>query len=288
MSLLYESKFITSIVFFISIYIITQILNFIINKRINNVKKKHLLRKWLYYFMVITFILFSFELWSNNNISITTILGYISAGLALALHQVLLNIAGWLLIIFRKPYNIGDRIERNNIVGDVIDIRMFYTVVMEVGNWVEKNQSTGRIINIPNGKIFTEFTFNYTIEFDAIWDEINILLTFDSNYKKAEKIIKKILNDTSNKKFLEQISNNQEKMSKKYALKQGKLTPITYIDIKESGISFQLRYLVPVRLQRKKHDLINRKILDRFNEESDIEFAYPSRSIYYKKKPTND
>ena len=223
-------------------------------------------------------------MWSENDLSITTILGYISAGLALALHQVLLNIAGWLLIIFRKPYNIGDRIERNNIVGDVIDIRMFYTVVMEVGNWVEKNQSTGRIINIPNGKIFTEFTFNYTIEFDAIWDEMNILLTFNSNYQKAENIIKEILEETSDKKFLNEIEDNQQKMSKKYALKQGKLTPITYVDIKESGISFQLRYLVPVRLQRKKHDLINRKILKRFNKEKDIEFAYPSRSIYYNKK----
>ena len=284
MSLLYENKLVTSIIFFISIYFITQIINLLINKKVKNVKKKHLLRKWLYYLMVIIFMLFSFELWSNKDLSITTILGYVSAGLALALHQVLLNIAGWLLIIFRKPYNIGDRIERNNIVGDVIDIRMFYTVVMEVGNWVEKNQSTGRIINIPNGKIFTEFTFNYTIEFDAIWDEIDILLTFDSNYKKAEKIINQILEETSNKKFLENIEINQEKMSKKYALKQGKLTPITYIDIKESGISFQLRYLVPVRLQRNKHDSINRKILDRFNQENDIEFAYPSQSIYYNKK----
>src|SRR5690606_23340188 len=104
------------------------------------------------------------------------------------------NLAGWLFILIRHPFAVGDRIQMGQHAGDVIDIRLFQFTILEINNWVEADQSTGRIIHIPNGKVFTDPQINYSAGFNYIWNEMKVRLTFESNWIKARKI----LQDTAN------------------------------------------------------------------------------------------
>jgi small-conductance mechanosensitive channel len=278
-----NNKYFASGVIIVSVFILSLIIERLINKKIKNANLRHLSRKWIQYGRIIIIILILLFTWLKDPTSITTVIGFTSAGLALALHPVFMNIAGWLLIIIKKPINIGDRIEYNSIKGDVIDIQMFYTLILEVGNWVDGDQSTGRVVTIPNGKIFSENYFSTTIGFNGIWNEIKILITFDSNKDKAKKIILDIANDLVNQEVLATIQNEQVKMSKKYAIKPGKVTPITYFTIQPSGIQIELRYITLARNRRGIKTKLSESIYEAIHVAEDIDFAYPSQKIYMDK-----
>ena len=251
----------------------------VINNKIENYKKRHQARRTLQYIIILLAIVIIAFVWIEKLTSVSTFFGFLSAGLALALHQVLLNIAGWVLIILRKPFDLGDRIELGDVRGDVIDIQVFYTTLVEVGNWVEADQSTGRVVNIPNSTIFSRSLFNYTSGFEYLWNEIKILITFNSDWERAKKIVLEVAEE--NLEDIEKQARSELKtMSKKYMIKYNKLTPITYVDIAESGVQITLRYLTSSRGRRQSEHKINEQILLAFQQEEDIDLAYPTRKVY--------
>ena len=270
-----------SLVAIIITYLITFIIVHIINKTVKDLKRKYTLRKFAVYIGTLICILAIILIWIKRTGSVTTIISVMGAGLMLALHQPITSIAGWLLILVRRPYEIGDRIAIGKNSGDVIDIRLFYTSMLEIGNWVDADQSTGRIIHSPNGKVFTEPIFNYTRGFEYIWNEIKIAVTFESNWKKAKDIILAI----GSKDYMdlgEKVRAKIETMSKKYMIHYGKLTPIVWTNIVDFGVELTLRYLTEARRRRSTQDAICQDVLDRFNKEPDIDFAYPTYRIYRK------
>jgi small-conductance mechanosensitive channel len=271
------------IVFSLAAIIITYLITFtvvhIINKTVKDLKRKYTLRKFAIYIGTFICILAIILIWIRRAASVTTIISVIGAGLMLALHQPITSMAGWLLILIRRPYEIGDRIAIGQISGDVIDIRLFYTSFLEIGNWVDADQSTGRIIHCPNGKVFTEPIFNYTRGFEYIWNEIKIVVTFESNWKKAKDIIL----DIGSKDYMdmgEKVRAKIKTMTKKYMIHYGKLTPIVWTKIVDFGVELTLRYLTEARRRRSTQDAICQDILDKFNKARDIDFAYPTYRIY--------
>jgi small-conductance mechanosensitive channel len=158
-------------------------------KRTEDVRIRYIWQKTsIYLISIIIFILLGM-LWFKGFGDIGTFLGLLSAGLAIALKDPLINIVGWFFIIIRKPFTLRDRIQIGQHAGDVIDIRIFQFTLMEIGNWVDADQSTGRVIHIPNGIVFTEVTANYNKGFEYIWNEIPVLITFESNWRKAKDIL---------------------------------------------------------------------------------------------------
>ncbi len=268
-----------SLVAIVVTYLITLTIVHIINKTVKDLKRKYTLRKFTAYIATFICILAIILIWIKSAASVTTIISVLAAGLTLALHQPITSIAGWLLILVRRPYETGDRIAIGNISGDVIDIRLFYTSILEIGNWVDADQSTGRIIHCPNGKVFTEPIFNYTRGFEYIWNEIKIVVTFESNWKKAKDIIL----DIGSKDYIElgeKVKGRLERMSKKYMIHYEKLTPIVWTKIVDFGVELTLRYLTEARKRRSTQDAICHDILEKFNKEPDIDFAYPTYRIY--------
>jgi small-conductance mechanosensitive channel len=268
-----------SLVAILITYLITFTIAHIINKTVKDLKRKYTLRKFTVYIGTFICILVIILIWIKRAASVTTIISVIGAGLMLALHQPLTSIAGWLLILVRRPYETGDRIAIGNNSGDVIDIRLFHTSILEIGNWVDADQSTGRIIHSPNGKVFTEPIFNYTRGFEYIWNEIKIVVTFESNWKKARDIIL----DIGSKDYMdrgEKVRAKIKAMTKKYMIHYGKLTPIVWTNIVDFGVELTLRYLTEARRRRSTQDAICQDILDKFNKEKDIDFAYPTYRIF--------
>jgi len=254
-------------------YLLIFILVGIINSRIKDLRLKHLVRKNVIYLLNFLMLLFAVFVWLRNISSVTIFFSVVGAGVALALQEVILCVAGWFLIIARRPFEVGDRIEIGGVKGDVIDIRLFQTSVLEIGNWVDADQSTGRIVNIPNSAIFKSANYNYSRGFEFIWNEIRILVTFESDRRRAEEIILSHaravtvgMEDVAKKKI--------HAMTAKYMIHYEKFTPIVYTNIKESGIELTLRYLTEARMRRATQDELCRAILDDFAKEEKVNFAY--------------
>ncbi len=214
-------------------------------------------------------------IWIDAFTDLPTFLGLLSAGIAIALADVLKNMAGWIYLLSRRPFRVGDRIELDGDKGDVVDIRLFRFSIMEVGNWVDADQSTGRLIHVPNGRLFTNRVANYTEGFAYIWLEIPTLITFESDRHLARSIIEDVLAEQApdvGRKAAKRIRST----ARNYQIKIGKLTPIVYMTVKENGVLFTSRFLVGARQQRDVIQKIWEGILDGFDATSKVELAYPT------------
>jgi small-conductance mechanosensitive channel len=218
-------------------------------------------------------------IWVNAFGSLATYFGLLSAGIAVALGDLFKNMAAYFYILSRHPMRIGDRVELSGITGDVLDIRLFRFTVMEVGNWVHADQSTGRLVHVPNGAVFTDALHNYTEGFTHIWDEIPVQVTFESDWEKAEELMQQVIRTHSPKVESDARARIRE-TAKEYQIKVGHLTPIIYLSVEESGVLLTARYLVEARRRRTVNAAMWRGILESFRAEPNVSFAYPTVRTY--------
>lgn len=248
------------------------------SKRIKNKKTAYKWKKNLSYISAFIGLIFLTQIWFSALGNLTTYLGLLSAGIAIALKDPLTDLVAWMFIIFRTPFDIGDRIEIGNSKGDIIDIRPFKFTILEVGNWVDAEQSTGRVIHIPNHTVFSEHLANYTADFEFVWNELNVVLTYDSNWKKAKSILEEIAEDVS-KQFIETAKQQINKAAKSYLIEYKYLTPIVYTDVKDRGIFLTIRHLIDPRRRRGTSHKIWECVLTEFENHNDIVLAYPTFRI---------
>jgi len=274
-----QIKIFASLVIGLILWILYSLIIKVVWRRTENVRIRYSWRKTSGYVVIILGVFLIGRLWFKGFQSIATYLGLLSAGLAIALKDLVSNFAGWLFIISRRPFSVGDRIQIGNYAGDVIDTRVFQFTLLEIGNWVNADQSTGRIIHIPNGMVLSEVLANYSKGFQYIWNEIPVLITFESNWKKAKKILQKIAD-----KDAEPLSKAAEKRvkeaSKKFMILYSRLTPIVYTGVKDSGVLLTVRYLCEPQRRRDSEQAIWEDILKEFSREKDINFAYPTQRFY--------
>ena len=272
-------KVFSSVVVILICYLISYLLIRVINRSIKDLKRRHQVRKAGIYIVSILAIVFILSIWVKQVGSLATFVSVVGAGVTLALHQAILSMAGWIFLLIRRPYEIGDRIEIGEVKGDVIDMRLFFTTLLEIGNWVDADQSTGRIVHIPNGKIFTQPVFNFTRGFEHIWHEIKVVVTYESDWERGKEIM---LEAASDKKWDigDNLKKRINKMSRRYMIHFEKLTPFVWTRIVDFGVELTLRYLTEARKRRSTQDEISRLILDRFGKDSTIDFAYPTYRVF--------
>lgn len=248
-------------------------------RKVEDVRQAYYWRRGISYTATIVAVLLVGRVWFSGLRNIGTFLGLLSAGVAIALADVLANLAGWIFLLARRPYEVGDRIEIDNKTGDVIDIRLFNTYLMECGNWVEADQSTGRILLVPNGRVFKTNVANYTQGFQFIWDELRVLVTFESDWKRAKEILTAIANDHGqplSRDAQEQI----RRAAGKHMIVFQNLTPIVYTEVRDCGVLLTIRYLTPPRQRRGNAAQAWEDILEAFALEPTIDFAYPTQRAY--------
>ncbi|MGB3570661.1 MAG: mechanosensitive ion channel domain-containing protein, partial [Phormidesmis sp.] len=182
-------------------------------------------------------------------------------------------------ILWRQPFKVGDRIQMGEHAGDVIDIAIFKFTLMEIGNWVDTDQSTGRIIHIPTGRVFQEPIANYSQGFKYIWHEIPVLITFESDWEEAKKILFTQVNNHA-----EHLSGSAEehlrKAGQRYMISYSKLTPTVYTTVRESGILLTMRYLCEPRKRRGSEQVLWEGVLREFAQYDNISLAYPTHRFY--------
>lgn len=264
-----------SIAAFVLLFLFKEITCRVVNRNVADDKRRYHARKSItYVYGAVLFVVIG-SIWFRGMTSLGTFLGLASAGLAVALHDPISNIAGFFFIEARKPFVVGDRVEIDGTMGDVIDIRLFQFSIVEVGNWVDADQSTGRIIHVPNSMAMRKPLANSHVGFEYIWNEIPVLITFESDWKKAKELLLKI--GRENTEFLSNGAQEQiRQAAQKYLIVAGKLTPTVYMTVKDSGVMLTIRYLVNPRQRRGTEMKIWEEILDAFAEHSNIELAYPT------------
>jgi small-conductance mechanosensitive channel len=273
------SRIIQTILIIVIIWVINKLsVRFLYRGDSEEMRKQFHLRKVIEYTTFFIGLLIIGNLWVSNFQSITTFLGLLSAGIAIALKDIFVNIAGWAFIYLRKPFDVGDRIQVGDIKGDVIDLRLFQFSLLEIGNWVNADQSTGRVIHVPNGKVFTDAQANYSIGFNYIWNEQVIYITLKSDFKKAKKILLDILN-TYLKDELKMAEKEFLKAKHEHLIVYKQFTPMIFTDITERGIQLSMRYLCNPKKRRMITHTITEAILERLGPEDNIRIAYPTSTV---------
>ena len=265
--------------FAILLYLLARVARQRANNHIEDINRRHRIRKWIGYAYTVLLVLTGIGLFSNGLARLGTILALVAAGIAVALQDVLKSVVGWLYISSRAGINVGDRVEVNGVVGDVIDIGVLKTTLLEVGNLVYGPQSTNRVVTVPNYYFLSSNAFSATAGNPFVWQEIKIVVTFESDWAKAEQILRGAA-DQHHSLIADDMQRGFRAIEQRYAFRSGKLTPIVYVALAEFGIDLTMRFLTHSRRRRDSVDTITRQVLTAFEREPGVELAYPTYRLF--------
>ena len=206
-------------------------------------------------------------IWKEQIKSLITLISFVSAAVTIALREIIFNFFAGIYINAKKIFEIEDRIEIKGIKGDVITMHSLGFEMLEIADGNEYEQSTGKIVHIPNSAVFSEPTKNFTKAFKYIWDEIKINIELDSDVEETKSYIYNIL---ANIEILKEIPKKMEDqvddVTVQYRIYYNKLEPIIYTRIDESHIELSLRYLVHPKKIRIVQNEIYLKVLEEYNK----------------------
>lgn len=191
--------------------------------------------------------------------------GLVGAGIAFALQDIFKNLAGGLVLLIRGPYLVGDRIEINKKSGDVIDIDLMNTTLLEMGEWVSGDQPTGRLCLIPNGLVLSQPVHNYTRDHSFLWDETRVPVTYGSDWRLASDTMLKLATDLT-RDVTQQAMDSISRLSSRYYLPERAEVPYVFMTPTDNWVNLTVRYITKVRERRAIRDTLNRFILAEFEK----------------------
>ena len=238
------------------------------------------LNSFIGYFLTVILLLIVFR---DRLGDITVTLGIAGAGIAFALQEVIVSFAGWIAIMFGGFYKSGDRVQLGGIKGDVMDIGMLRTTIMETGQWVDGDLYNGRIVLVANSFVFKEPVFNYSGDFPFLWDEIKIPIQFGSNYEKTTSILTSIGNevagDLTDKSF-----EKWKNMQSKFRLEDAQTAPMVSLIANDNWVEYTLRFVVDYKKRRATKTLLFTKILQAI-EATNGEIKFASATFHLVEAP---
>ncbi len=228
------------------------------------------LSSFVAYFLTIILLTIVFKDKLHN---LSVVLGIAGAGIAFALQEVIVSFAGWLAIMLGGFYKPGQRVQLGGIKGDVMDIGVLRTTIMEIGQWVDGDIYNGRIVFVANSFVFKDPVFNYSGDFPFLWDEIKIPVQYGSNYEKAKEILLNAGREVAGD-FSEKSKENWQALERKYRLEDTSSEPIVSVVITDNWVVFTLRYIVAYKKRRiTKTELFTHILKDIEATNGEIKFA---------------
>lgn len=281
-------KFIAVIVGILVIVIAVRFLHGSVIRRIKDPEMRYRARKFVSFLGYVVAALLVMFVFSSQLGGLHVALGIAGAGVAFALQEVITSLAGWVAISFGSFYKTGDRIQLGGIRGDVIDIGILRTTVMECGGWVNGDLYNGRIVRIANSFVFKEPVFNYSVDFPFLWDEIIIPVKYESDQKLTREILQRVVYEiigdyAVNSKAV------WKKMVEKYKIEEAKVEPMVTMIANDNWMEFTIRYVVDCKARRNTKDLLFTRILEEFDKtEGRVLIASTSTDIRLVEAPLLD
>jgi small-conductance mechanosensitive channel len=275
----YRTRIFYSLLALTSMYLVFKlVLEEVIAKRISDQKTQYVSRKAFSILYLGTFLVMFVRIWVEDPQALLVAYGLIGAGVAVALQDFFKNFVGGITLFVNGMYRVGDRVQLGETTGDVVDVGLMYTRLMEIKSWVPADQATGRIVTVPNGVVLGEEVMNYTADNTFIWDEIPLPVTYDSDWKKLKQIVVEIVEDET-----QDIASTADKeiseIGKKYYLSEFHTEPQVFTELTDNWIRFHVRYVTDVEKRRALHNRISQRILSRIEEADDIELASATHEI---------
>lgn len=218
------------------------------------------------YLFIVSIVLF---VYSDKLGNIGVALGVAGAGIAFALQEVIISIAGWFSIMIGGIVGVGQRIKVGDVKGDIIDIGVLNTTIMEIGDWVEGDLYNGRIVTIANSFVFKEKVHNYSAEYPFLWDEIIVPLRTESDYRLAREVFTNVLNEVCGL-YATNSEKQWGKLTNKYRVEEAQVQPMVTLQFDENWTSFTLRYIVDYKKRRSTKDIIFTRLLEEISKYDNI------------------
>jgi len=279
-------KIITAIV---GIFIINLVVHFSrrsLSQFIPDADIRYRFRKVFTFLSYLVIVLFLTIVFNDRLGQLTVVFGVVGAGVAFALQEVIASFAGWIAISSGQFYKPGDRVQLGGIMGDVIDISILRTTVMEIGGWVKADQYNGRIVRIANSFVFKEPVFNYSADFAFVWDEIIIPVKYGSDHRLARQILQKVADEVVGE-YVPQAQAEWKNLVRKYLIEDASIEPMVTLVTTDNWMEFTLRYVVDYKARRIKKDQLFTRILDEFLS-TDGHVAFASMTVHLVETPVFD
>jgi len=250
-----------------------------VGRHIEDVNRRHRIRKWIGYSGAVLLVLLAGALLVGRSLHVTAILGILGAGAAIALQDTAKNAIGWVYLTGRRGLGPGARVEIDELEGEVIDVGVLKTTILEVGNRVYGRQSSGRLASVPNSRFINTPVRFFPDYSPYVWQEIQFLLTYESDWERGVRALERIGREEYGEVASGAESGFRE-LQRRYAFKHGPLTPIVYLEAADSGVRLTLRYLSHIRQARGSADRVGRAMLRAVESDPALEFAYPTWRLY--------
>jgi len=257
-------KIVAVIVGIVIINVLTRVVRRVLLGRIENTDSRYRFRKLVNAFGALISVILVTVVFSNKLGSLTVAFGVAGAGIAFALQEVIASIAGWVAISFGNFYSVGDRVQLGGITGDVIDVGVLRTTLMETGGWVKADQYNGRIVRVANSFVFKEPVFNYSGDFPFLWDEIKVPVKYGSDYKLAREIMQKIADDELGH-LVPTAKKTWHEMVNKYRIEDAKIEPAVTLIANDNWLEFTIRYVTDFKRRRTTKDILFTRIMEEFD-----------------------
>lgn len=261
-------KILLALVGIIVISWVSRLLQRGITQRIQDAEARYNARKGILFISYLVLIIFAIGVFSNQLASLGVALGVIGAGIAFALQEVITSVAGWIAISFGQYYSVGDRVKLGQIRGDVIDIGILRTTLMEIGDWIGGDAYNGRVVRISNSFVFKEPVFNYSADFPFLWDEIRLPIKYGSDYQLVRNILLRVANEVVGEYAVSaRVIWNQ--MVRKYMIEKARIEPAVTLAANDNWVEFTLRYVVDYKQRRSTKDLLFTRLLEEIDRVPD-------------------
>lgn len=246
---------------------LSAVLSRVLTRNIKDVQARHKARKVFAYLGYALAIIFLAIVYRHFLGGIAVALGVASAGVAFALQEVIISLAGWAAISLGNFFGPGDRIQVGEIRGDVIDIGLLRTTLMECGVWVEADLYTGRIVRIPNSVVFKKPVTNYSGDFPFLWDEITVPVKYGNDYGLARSILTQIINEVVGD-YVARARTDWKEVSQKYFIDEKMIDTGVTLALTDNWVEFTVRYIVDFKQRRATKNIIFTRIVDEFEKTS--------------------
>ncbi|MEO5826295.1 MAG: mechanosensitive ion channel domain-containing protein [Gemmatimonadales bacterium] len=213
-------------------------------------------------------------------------LGVAGAGIAFALQEVIASFAGWFAIAMSGFYRTGDRVELGGIRGDVIDIGVLRTTLMELGEWVKGDLYTGRLVRIANSFVFKAPVFNYSGDFPFLWDEITVPIKYGTDWKHARVMLERVAEEVVGD-YAAGAHTAWKQITRSYLVEDALVAPMISLIANDNWIEFTMRYVVDYKSRRRTKDELFTRILEEV-EASEGRIALASATFELVEAPRLD
>jgi small-conductance mechanosensitive channel len=213
-------------------------------------------------------------------------LGIVSAALVIALQDVCTSVAGWFVIMTGSKFRIGDRLEIEGAQGDVIDIQLLRTTLIEVAGWMDADHPTGRVMVIPNNFIFKSKVFNYSHHHPFIWGKMEIMVTYSTPIAEATATFHRVLAEETMDEF-SAAQQAAEVFRKRYGVDDAVYQPRVNTRLGDSGVYLDLIYVAHYRRSTAARNRIARRVIVELEKNPRLQLAYPT-SVQFQATVSSD